>query len=343
MNSVSASGQSTSVVDGSVTVSSGGQSVSIQAGQGTQQTSAGQPPAPPQPMTPEQQQAFLQEQSWIVERVTTIQQAAPVVTAPPTVQQQQQQAPAQAVVPSPPQQAVPAPAQPAPAQTPPTNPNMPSMVGQIISNISQVLGADISANPSPPLPTPPPVKDSGGGSSDTTAPTILISSIAVMGADNADTVLKGETLQMHAAINPANATNRTITWSVTNGTGSVIIESETGLLTGTEDGTVTVKATAHDGSGVVGEKLITVVEADLISTIGVINSKVSLTFRKTISEAHIDTTSNWVPVVTFTDNTSYKLSILDANGEYSMCLHRARERLIERSATFSRTSKRNYF
>jgi len=40
-------------------------------------------------------------------------------------------------------------------------------------------------------------------------------------------------------------------WSVVNGTGEAMISS-TGLLTAVANGTVTVKATATDGSGVVG-------------------------------------------------------------------------------------------
>lgn len=59
----------------------------------------------------------------------------------------------------------------------------------------------------------------------------------------------------------------------------------------------------------------------LVSSIDALNSKVTLTFSKTITEAHIDETNEWVPVVTFADGSSYKISILDDEDNYSMCLH----------------------
>jgi uncharacterized protein YjdB len=87
---------------------------------------------------------------------------------------------------------------------------------------------------------------------------IAVTGITVTGAGNATTIttLAG-TLQMAAAIAPANATNQNVTWSVVNGTGSATI-SATGLLTAALNGTVTVKATAQDGSAVYGEKIITI-------------------------------------------------------------------------------------
>ncbi len=65
------------------------------------------------------------------------------------------------------------------------------------------------------------------------------------------------TLQMLATVLPADATYQDPTWSVTDGTGSATINA-TGLLTAVENGTVTVTATAKDGSGVNGTKEITI-------------------------------------------------------------------------------------
>jgi hypothetical protein len=86
---------------------------------------------------------------------------------------------------------------------------------------------------------------------------ILVTGITVAGAGDATTVVKDATLQMSATILPANATDDTVTWSITSGTGSATISSA-GLLTGVSAGTVTVTATAHDGSGITGTKEITV-------------------------------------------------------------------------------------
>lgn len=65
------------------------------------------------------------------------------------------------------------------------------------------------------------------------------------------------TLQMTASVVPNDATNQDVTWSVDPVTGSASI-SETGLVTAISDGAVTVKATAKDGSEVVGKRTLTI-------------------------------------------------------------------------------------
>jgi uncharacterized protein YjdB len=86
---------------------------------------------------------------------------------------------------------------------------------------------------------------------------ILVTSITVTGANNVTSVAKGSKLQMTAVVKPTDATTQKITWSVTNGSGAASISS-TGLLTAETTGIITVKATATDGSGKVGEKMLTV-------------------------------------------------------------------------------------
>jgi len=73
---------------------------------------------------------------------------------------------------------------------------------------------------------------------------ILVESITITGSAN---VKMGATAQMNATVLPANATDKGITWSVTNGSGKATINAS-GVLTGTALGTVTVEATAKDGS-----------------------------------------------------------------------------------------------
>lgn len=86
--------------------------------------------------------------------------------------------------------------------------------------------------------------------------TVAVTGITVNSAGNATTISTPQgTLQMSSVIAPANATNQTVTWSVVPGTGTASI-STTGLLTATTNGTVTVKATANDGSGIFGTKQI---------------------------------------------------------------------------------------
>ena len=65
----------------------------------------------------------------------------------------------------------------------------------------------------------------------------------------------GNSFNYEATLFPTNTTNKDIIWSVENGTGTATITQD-GILTALSDGTATIKATATDGSGVVGEKEI---------------------------------------------------------------------------------------
>ncbi|MGB8489762.1 MAG: Ig-like domain-containing protein, partial [Bacteroidales bacterium] len=87
---------------------------------------------------------------------------------------------------------------------------------------------------------------------------IPVTAIAVTGAGGANTIATDNgTLQLNAAITPSNATNQTVTWSISNGTGQATISSS-GLVTAVANGTVTARATANDGSGVYGTLTITI-------------------------------------------------------------------------------------
>ena len=85
------------------------------------------------------------------------------------------------------------------------------------------------------------------------------------GSGNSTTVVKGKTLQMNAAVFPANASNKDIKWTVAGIKGTATI-TQAGLLTGTGAGIVTVTATAVDGSGEAGSLNITVTEAPSMTT-----------------------------------------------------------------------------
>jgi hypothetical protein len=84
------------------------------------------------------------------------------------------------------------------------------------------------------------------------APDVSVTNLTVAGTGGAESVAAGHTLQMITSVIPASATDKTVTWSVANVTGSAVIDSA-GLLTGVSVGAVTVRATANDGSGVYGE------------------------------------------------------------------------------------------
>ncbi len=86
---------------------------------------------------------------------------------------------------------------------------------------------------------------------------ILVNSISIEGQGGVNSITTpGGNLQMIATVLPANATNSSYTWSVKNSNVGTI--NSTGLLTAISDGIDTVVATANDGSGVVGFKVITI-------------------------------------------------------------------------------------
>ncbi|MEI7885540.1 MAG: S-layer homology domain-containing protein, partial [Clostridia bacterium] len=104
-----------------------------------------------------------------------------------------------------------------------------------------------------------PVSGSGGS---VTIEVIQVSAITVTGTGSAITVVNGETLQMIGEVAPTNATNKTIAWSVINGTGTATIDAN-GLLTATGVGTVTVQAT-NAASSVNGTKVINVTATEIV-------------------------------------------------------------------------------
>ncbi|MBY9081184.1 DUF2252 family protein [Paenibacillus sp. HN-1] len=86
---------------------------------------------------------------------------------------------------------------------------------------------------------------------------VSVTGITVTGEGGATGISTNRgTLQMKAEVMPADAADAAVVWSVENGTGSATI-SDSGLLTAAANGTVTVRATAHDGSGISGTTVIT--------------------------------------------------------------------------------------
>ena len=95
-----------------------------------------------------------------------------------------------------------------------------------------------------------PVSPGGGGSS-----YIAVSAISVEVVDGeAEITDDGGTLQLKANVTPTNASNKNVTWSVDDPRIATI--DQTGLLTAVADGTITVMATAKDGSGKKGELVV---------------------------------------------------------------------------------------
>ncbi len=89
-----------------------------------------------------------------------------------------------------------------------------------------------------------------------------------------------ESILITADILPANAANKALNWEITSGAGYAQI-SQLGYLEalGTGDGTVTVRATATDGSGIYTDISIDIINQILISSINLSATKIAIDER----------------------------------------------------------------
>jgi len=91
-----------------------------------------------------------------------------------------------------------------------------------------------------------------------------VTAISVTGQGGSNTIQGvGGTLQMSAIVSPSTATDKTVTWTVNDATIATI--SNTGLITANKAGSVTITATAKDGSDIFGQANITVVSVSAVS------------------------------------------------------------------------------
>ena len=96
------------------------------------------------------------------------------------------------------------------------------------------------------------------GGTSTVSNSTLVQSISVSTADSTNKITtQGGSILMECVMSPSNVTNQNVVWSVSNGTGAATINNS-GRLTAISNGTVTVRATATDGSGVYGEIIVTI-------------------------------------------------------------------------------------
>ncbi|MDP2426097.1 MAG: Ig-like domain-containing protein [bacterium] len=139
----------------------------------------------------------------------------------------------------------------------------------------------------------------------------LVASIAVSGASDAQviSVFRG-TLQMSSLVLPANADDKSVTWSVLNGTGSATISS-TGLLSALSNGTVTVRATSVSTPSVVGTKVITLSNQEVLAssiTVSGAGSAVTIsTFQGTLQMSAVVLPAN-------ADNKAVVWSVINGTG-----------------------------
>lgn len=117
------------------------------------------------------------------------------------------------------------------------------------TNVDVAVGVSAPIIETPTPPVPPTTPTGGGGHS-----TVAVSGITITG----DVVVASSSaLTMSAVITPSNATNETLTWSLTNGTGGATISSG-GELTVITEGAITVTAISQSDPSVEISKQIKV-------------------------------------------------------------------------------------
>jgi ferric-dicitrate binding protein FerR (iron transport regulator) len=163
MNEVTATRQTTSVLDGRAEVTAAGRTVTVESGQSAAITAPAAAPTPPAPMTAEERQAWSAVREWVEQRAAEIQERAPVVTPPPPVTEQ---APPTAQRPG----EVPPPPPPAPAAA--------AVLQNVIASLGQVPGA--------PAPSAPRPGGGGGGGGGAPAPPADTQPPVVVATDPAD-------------------------------------------------------------------------------------------------------------------------------------------------------------
>jgi hypothetical protein len=150
----------------------------------------------------------------------------------------------------------------------------------------------------------------------------LVESIVVSGAGSATIINVTEgTLQMSALVMPENADDKSVVWSVMNGTGMATISSA-GLLTAVANGTVTVKATSVSTPSINGTLVITISNQEVVEPIANVDLGLAGDFVL-LSKAGISTTGTTlitgnigVSPVAATYITGFDL-ILDSTTQFS--------------------------
>lgn len=96
--------------------------------------------------------------------------------------------------------------------------------------------------------------------------TVPVESISISGTLSGET---GGTLTLVAEVSPENATNRAVTWAVTDGSEHVSIQSQTGstcTISLVSAGSAVITATAQDGSGISQTATVTVTDPVVLVT-----------------------------------------------------------------------------
>ena len=101
------------------------------------------------------------------------------------------------------------------------------------------------------------------GSVSITGGTVSVSSISISGSTSAEV---GDSITYTASVSPSNADNKAVTWSISSGASYATITSQNDsscTVKFNSAGSVTIKATADDGSGVSATRTVSVTKPDV--------------------------------------------------------------------------------
>ena len=126
------------------------------------------------------------------------------------------------------------------------------------------------------------------------------------------TIKAGSTQTLTATINPSNATIKNVTWKSSN--PKVATVNEKGVVTGISAGTVTITATAADGSGVKGTCKVTVTEEIKVESVTLNKKEVTIKAGSTQTlTATISPSNATIKSLTWKSSNS-KVATVDGNG-----------------------------
>jgi uncharacterized protein YjdB len=149
-------------------------------------------------------------------------------------------------------------------------------------------------------------------------PDILVTDITITAAGDVNEITTlGGTLQLTAIVNPVDATDSTVSWSIDDELIATV--SELGLVTAIADGVVTVTAAANDSSGVTGTIELTIsnqeigISSNALNTLYVypnpVTNTLSITNLKQASKIEIINSNGSVVTVTNEFNTKNAIDV----------------------------------
>ena len=160
------------------------------------------------------------------------------------------------------------------------------------------------------------------------ADTTSVTSVSISGSTSGEV---GDSITLTASTSPSSADNRHVTWSITSGSNYASIRSQTDTTTGgrcvidlDRAGTVTVRATADDGSGEYDTHRITITEPEvLVTSVSIsgstsVNIGSSITLRATTSPSDADDRHvNW-SITSGSNRVSYTVSDTSTGGTITL-------------------------